>query len=174
MDPGPKTRDSPGPPGPHRAFREDSLGSWRCGEKGVASTGKACPCPMQRGVPILLVTLSPCSEADAHPLRDRSLDFQGPAHMDAHPPSWACLDAERPVSMSFPLSSPRFSSSAFSSVFHSINPSAFKKQKKVSSALTEVRPVGLPAGALKGSGSSSGGVSPLAWMDLALQDKEDS
>ena len=102
---------------------------------------------MQRGVPILLVTLSPCSEADAHPLRDRSLDFQGPAHMDAHPPSWACLDAERPVSMSFPLSSPRFSSSAFSSVFHSINPSAFKKQKKVSSALTEVRPVGLPAGA---------------------------
>lgn len=48
------------------------------------------------------------------------------------------LMKERPVSMSFPLSSPRFSSSAFSSVFHSINPSAFKKQKKVSSALTEV------------------------------------
>ncbi|XP_032161913.1 FYVE, RhoGEF and PH domain-containing protein 5 [Mustela erminea] len=45
---------------------------------------------------------------------------------------------ERPVSMSFPLSSPRFSSSAFSSVFHSINPSTFKKQKKVPSALTEV------------------------------------
>uniref|UniRef100_A0A8C9IYY1 FYVE, RhoGEF and PH domain containing 5 n=1 Tax=Panthera tigris altaica TaxID=74533 RepID=A0A8C9IYY1_PANTA len=44
---------------------------------------------------------------------------------------------ERPVSMSFPLSSPRFSSSAFSSVFHSINPSTFKKQKKVPSALTE-------------------------------------
>uniref|UniRef100_A0A8C3YN27 FYVE, RhoGEF and PH domain containing 5 n=1 Tax=Catagonus wagneri TaxID=51154 RepID=A0A8C3YN27_9CETA len=47
------------------------------------------------------------------------------------------LMKERPVSMSFPLSSPRFSSSAFSSVFHSINPSAFKKQKKVPSALTE-------------------------------------
>ncbi|XP_058144483.1 FYVE, RhoGEF and PH domain-containing protein 5 isoform X1 [Dasypus novemcinctus] len=45
---------------------------------------------------------------------------------------------ERPVSMSFPLSSPRFSSSAFSSVFHSIHPSTFKKQKKVPSALTEV------------------------------------
>ncbi|XP_077607711.1 FYVE, RhoGEF and PH domain-containing protein 5 isoform X2 [Crocuta crocuta] len=45
---------------------------------------------------------------------------------------------ERPVSMSFPLSSPRFSSSAFSSVFHSINPSTFRKQKKVPSALTEV------------------------------------
>ncbi|XP_061053301.1 FYVE, RhoGEF and PH domain-containing protein 5 [Eubalaena glacialis] len=44
----------------------------------------------------------------------------------------------RPVSMSFPLSSARFSSSAFSSVFQSINPSAFKKQKKVPSALTEV------------------------------------
>ncbi|XP_066899509.1 FYVE, RhoGEF and PH domain-containing protein 5 isoform X1 [Kogia breviceps] len=44
----------------------------------------------------------------------------------------------RPVSMSFPLSSTRFSSSAFSSVFQSINPSAFKKQKKVPSALTEV------------------------------------
>uniref|UniRef100_A0A8C0I032 FYVE, RhoGEF and PH domain containing 5 n=1 Tax=Balaenoptera musculus TaxID=9771 RepID=A0A8C0I032_BALMU len=43
----------------------------------------------------------------------------------------------RPVSMSFPLSSARFSSSAFSSVFQSINPSAFKKQKKVPSALTE-------------------------------------
>uniref|UniRef100_A0A8C9EFW0 FYVE, RhoGEF and PH domain containing 5 n=1 Tax=Phocoena sinus TaxID=42100 RepID=A0A8C9EFW0_PHOSS len=43
----------------------------------------------------------------------------------------------RPVSMSFPLSSTRFSSSAFSSVFQSINPSAFKKQKKVPSALTE-------------------------------------
>ncbi|XP_036995251.2 FYVE, RhoGEF and PH domain-containing protein 5 isoform X2 [Artibeus jamaicensis] len=48
------------------------------------------------------------------------------------------LMRERPVSMSFPLSSPRFSSSAFSSVFHSINPSPFKKQKKVPSALTEV------------------------------------
>lgn len=49
------------------------------------------------------------------------------------------------MSMSFPLSSTRFSSSAFSSVFQSINPSAFKKQKKVPSALTEVRQVGLPA-----------------------------
>nr|XP_036879687.1 FYVE, RhoGEF and PH domain-containing protein 5 isoform X2 [Manis javanica] len=48
------------------------------------------------------------------------------------------LRRERPVSMSFPLASPRFSSSAFSSVFHSINPSTFKKQKKVPSALTEV------------------------------------
>lgn len=45
---------------------------------------------------------------------------------------------ERPLSMSFPLSSARFSSSAFSSVFHSINPSAFRKQRKVPSALTEV------------------------------------
>uniref|UniRef100_A0A4W2ICZ5 FYVE, RhoGEF and PH domain containing 5 n=1 Tax=Bos indicus x Bos taurus TaxID=30522 RepID=A0A4W2ICZ5_BOBOX len=44
---------------------------------------------------------------------------------------------ERPLSMSFPLSSARFSSSAFSSVFHSINPSAFRKQRKVPSALTE-------------------------------------
>lgn len=60
--------------------------------------------------------------------------------------------------MSFPLSSPRFSSSAFSSVFHSINPSTFKKQKKVPSALTEVRQVGLPAwgaGDLEGSWSCS-------------------
>ncbi|XP_064218143.1 FYVE, RhoGEF and PH domain-containing protein 5 isoform X2 [Aotus nancymaae] len=48
------------------------------------------------------------------------------------------LMRERPVSMSFPLSAPRFSGSAFSSVFHSINPSTFKKQKKVPSALTEV------------------------------------
>lgn len=44
------------------------------------------------------------------------------------------------MTMSFPLSSPRFSSgSALSSVFHSINPSTFKKQKKVPSALAEVR-----------------------------------
>uniref|UniRef100_A0A8C6MND4 FYVE, RhoGEF and PH domain containing 5 n=1 Tax=Moschus moschiferus TaxID=68415 RepID=A0A8C6MND4_MOSMO len=48
------------------------------------------------------------------------------------------LRRERPLSMSFPLSSARFSSSAFSSVFHSINPSAFRKQRKVPSALTEV------------------------------------
>uniref|UniRef100_A0A8C5ZEF2 FYVE, RhoGEF and PH domain containing 5 n=1 Tax=Marmota marmota marmota TaxID=9994 RepID=A0A8C5ZEF2_MARMA len=42
---------------------------------------------------------------------------------------------ERPVSMSFPLTSARFSSgSALSAVF----PSTFKKQKKVPSALTEV------------------------------------
>ncbi|XP_075406190.1 FYVE, RhoGEF and PH domain-containing protein 5 isoform X2 [Tenrec ecaudatus] len=47
------------------------------------------------------------------------------------------LMRERPVSMSFPLSSPRFSSSAFSSVFHSINSSTFKKPKKVPSALAE-------------------------------------
>lgn len=46
---------------------------------------------------------------------------------------------ERPVSMSFPLSSSRFSSgSALSSVFQSISPSTFKKQKKVPSALSEV------------------------------------
>ncbi|XP_006868737.1 PREDICTED: FYVE, RhoGEF and PH domain-containing protein 5 [Chrysochloris asiatica] len=48
------------------------------------------------------------------------------------------LMRERPVSMSFPLSSPRFSGSAFSSVFHSINPSTFRKQKKIPSALAEV------------------------------------
>ena len=48
------------------------------------------------------------------------------------------LMRERPLSMSFPLSSARFSSSAFSSAFHSINPSAFRKQRKVPSALTEV------------------------------------
>ncbi|XP_048210746.1 FYVE, RhoGEF and PH domain-containing protein 5 [Perognathus longimembris pacificus] len=40
---------------------------------------------------------------------------------------------ERPVSMSFPLSSPRLSS-----VFQSLSPSTFKKQKKVPSALAEV------------------------------------
>ncbi|XP_039766110.1 FYVE, RhoGEF and PH domain-containing protein 5 isoform X2 [Ornithorhynchus anatinus] len=45
---------------------------------------------------------------------------------------------ERPVSMSFPMSSSRFSGSAFSSVFHSIHPSTFKKQKKIPSALLEV------------------------------------
>ncbi|XP_051059258.1 FYVE, RhoGEF and PH domain-containing protein 5 [Phodopus roborovskii] len=45
---------------------------------------------------------------------------------------------ERPVSMSFPLPSARFSGSTFSSVFHSISPSTFKKQKKVPSALVEV------------------------------------
>lgn len=57
---------------------------------------------------------------------------------DAHLLPAACLAAERPLSMS---SSARFSSSAFSSVFHSINPSAFRKQRKVPSALTEVRRV---------------------------------
>ncbi|XP_055985420.1 FYVE, RhoGEF and PH domain-containing protein 5 [Sorex fumeus] len=45
---------------------------------------------------------------------------------------------ERPASMSFPPASYRLSSSAFSSVLHSINPAAFRKQKKVPSALTEV------------------------------------
>ncbi|XP_038596575.1 FYVE, RhoGEF and PH domain-containing protein 5 [Tachyglossus aculeatus] len=45
---------------------------------------------------------------------------------------------ERPVSMSFPMSSSRFSGSTFSSVFHSIHPSTFKKQKKIPSALMEV------------------------------------
>lgn len=53
---------------------------------------------------------------------------------------WLLTSAERPVSMSFPLSSSRFSSgSALSSVFQSISPSTFKKQKKVPSALSEVR-----------------------------------
>lgn len=56
------------------------------------------------------------------------------------PLPWLLTSAERPVSMSFPLSSSRFSSgSTFSSVFQSISPSTFKKQKKVPSALTEVR-----------------------------------
>ncbi|XP_009067864.1 PREDICTED: FYVE, RhoGEF and PH domain-containing protein 5 [Acanthisitta chloris] len=45
---------------------------------------------------------------------------------------------ERPLSMSFPPTSSRCSSSAFSSVFHNINYSSFKKQKKIPSALTEV------------------------------------
>lgn len=57
--------------------------------------------------------------------------------------------------MSFPLSSARFSGSAFSSVFHGINPSAFKKQKKVPSALTEVGRAGLPGGERKGSWEGS-------------------
>ncbi|XP_012512342.1 PREDICTED: FYVE, RhoGEF and PH domain-containing protein 5, partial [Propithecus coquereli] len=47
------------------------------------------------------------------------------------------LARERPVSMSFPLSAPRFPGSAFSSVLHSINPATFRKQKKVPSALSE-------------------------------------
>ncbi|KAG8516946.1 FYVE, RhoGEF and PH domain-containing protein 5 [Galemys pyrenaicus] len=58
------------------------------------------------------------------------------------------LMRERPVSMSFPLSSARFSSSAFSSVFHSINPATFRKQKKVPSALTEVGRVAPARGVL--------------------------
>ncbi|XP_030314232.1 FYVE, RhoGEF and PH domain-containing protein 5 isoform X2 [Calypte anna] len=48
---------------------------------------------------------------------------------------------ERPLSMSFPptsLTSSRCSSSAFSSVFHNIHYSSFKKQKKIPSALMEV------------------------------------
>ncbi|XP_048813393.1 FYVE, RhoGEF and PH domain-containing protein 5 isoform X2 [Lagopus muta] len=45
---------------------------------------------------------------------------------------------ERPLSMSFPPTSSRCSSSAFSSVFHNIHYSSFKKQKKIPSALTEV------------------------------------
>uniref|UniRef100_A0A8C3LWP4 FYVE, RhoGEF and PH domain containing 5 n=1 Tax=Chrysolophus pictus TaxID=9089 RepID=A0A8C3LWP4_CHRPC len=44
----------------------------------------------------------------------------------------------RPLSMSFPPTSSRCSSSAFSSVFHNIHYSSFKKQKKIPSALTEV------------------------------------
>ncbi|XP_032996998.1 FYVE, RhoGEF and PH domain-containing protein 5 isoform X3 [Lacerta agilis] len=45
---------------------------------------------------------------------------------------------ERPLSVSFPTSSSRFSGSAFSSVFHNIHYSSFKRQKKIPSALLEV------------------------------------
>ncbi|XP_010144883.1 PREDICTED: FYVE, RhoGEF and PH domain-containing protein 5-like, partial [Eurypyga helias] len=45
---------------------------------------------------------------------------------------------ERPLSVSFPPTSSRCSSSAFASVFHNIHYSSFKKQKKIPSALTEV------------------------------------
>ncbi|XP_065701838.1 FYVE, RhoGEF and PH domain-containing protein 5 isoform X1 [Patagioenas fasciata] len=45
---------------------------------------------------------------------------------------------ERPLSVSFPPTSSRSSSSAFSSVFHNIHYSSFKKQKKIPSALMEV------------------------------------
>uniref|UniRef100_A0A8C0U5D2 FYVE, RhoGEF and PH domain containing 5 n=1 Tax=Cyanistes caeruleus TaxID=156563 RepID=A0A8C0U5D2_CYACU len=45
---------------------------------------------------------------------------------------------ERPLSVSFPPTSSRCSSSAFSSVFHSIHYSSFKKQKRIPSALMEV------------------------------------
>ncbi|NXM32123.1 FGD5 protein, partial [Oxyruncus cristatus] len=45
---------------------------------------------------------------------------------------------ERPRSVSFPPNSSRCSSSAFSSVFHNIHYSTFKKQKKIPSALMEV------------------------------------
>ncbi|XP_010219696.1 PREDICTED: FYVE, RhoGEF and PH domain-containing protein 5, partial [Tinamus guttatus] len=45
---------------------------------------------------------------------------------------------ERPLSVSFPPTSSRCSNSAFSSVFHNINYSSFKKQKKIPSALMEV------------------------------------
>lgn len=47
---------------------------------------------------------------------------------------------ERPLSVSFPPTSSRCSSSAFSSVFHNIHYSSFKKQKRIPSALTEVGP----------------------------------
>uniref|UniRef100_A0A8C5UGD2 FYVE, RhoGEF and PH domain containing 5 n=1 Tax=Malurus cyaneus samueli TaxID=2593467 RepID=A0A8C5UGD2_9PASS len=43
----------------------------------------------------------------------------------------------RPLSLSFPTTSSRCSSSAFSSVFHNIHYSSFKKQKRIPSALTE-------------------------------------
>ncbi|XP_062977477.1 FYVE, RhoGEF and PH domain-containing protein 5 [Elgaria multicarinata webbii] len=56
---------------------------------------------------------------------------------------------ERPMSVSFPTSSSRFSSSAFSSVFHNIHYSSFKRQKKIPSALLEV--------AASGEGSSISG-----------------
>ncbi|XP_015496507.1 FYVE, RhoGEF and PH domain-containing protein 5 isoform X1 [Parus major] len=45
---------------------------------------------------------------------------------------------ERPLSLSFPPTSSRCSSSAFSSVFHNIHYSSFKKQKRIPSALMEV------------------------------------
>ncbi|XP_071406240.1 FYVE, RhoGEF and PH domain-containing protein 5 isoform X2 [Pithys albifrons albifrons] len=45
---------------------------------------------------------------------------------------------ERPLSVSFPPTSSRCSSSAFSSVLHNIHYSSFKKHKKIPSALTEV------------------------------------
>ncbi|XP_041909899.1 FYVE, RhoGEF and PH domain-containing protein 5 isoform X3 [Corvus kubaryi] len=45
---------------------------------------------------------------------------------------------ERPLSVSFPPTSSRCSSSAFSSVFHNIHYSSFKKQKRIPSALMEV------------------------------------
>ncbi|XP_067400446.1 FYVE, RhoGEF and PH domain-containing protein 5 [Emydura macquarii macquarii] len=56
---------------------------------------------------------------------------------------------ERPVSVSFPPTSSRFSGSAFSSVFHNIHYSSFRKQKKIPSALMEV--------AASGEGSSISG-----------------
>uniref|UniRef100_A0A8C3RNF3 FYVE, RhoGEF and PH domain containing 5 n=1 Tax=Chelydra serpentina TaxID=8475 RepID=A0A8C3RNF3_CHESE len=56
---------------------------------------------------------------------------------------------KRPVSLSFPPTSSRFSGSAFSSVFHNIHYSSFKKQKKIPSALMEV--------AASGEGSSISG-----------------
>ncbi|KYO24883.1 FYVE, RhoGEF and PH domain-containing protein 5 isoform B [Alligator mississippiensis] len=45
---------------------------------------------------------------------------------------------ERPLSVIFPPTSSRCSGSAFSSVFHNIHYSSFKKQKKIPSALMEV------------------------------------
>ncbi|NXE89677.1 FGD5 protein, partial [Menura novaehollandiae] len=45
---------------------------------------------------------------------------------------------ERPLSVSFPPTSSRCSSSAFSSVFHNIHYSSFKKHKRIPSALMEV------------------------------------
>nr|XP_060622219.1 FYVE, RhoGEF and PH domain-containing protein 5 isoform X1 [Anolis sagrei ordinatus] len=56
---------------------------------------------------------------------------------------------QRPMSMSFPTSSSRLSSGAFSSVFHNIHYTSFKRQKKIPSALLEV--------AASGEGSSISG-----------------
>ncbi|NWW47904.1 FGD5 protein, partial [Pedionomus torquatus] len=53
-------------------------------------------------------------------------------------PSLLAKPSKRPLSVSFPPTSSRSSSSAFSSVFHNIHYSSFKKQKKIPSALTEV------------------------------------
>ncbi|XP_043408016.1 FYVE, RhoGEF and PH domain-containing protein 5 isoform X1 [Chelonia mydas] len=94
---------------------------------------------------------------------------------------------ERPVSVSFPPTSSRFSGSAFSSVFHNIHYSSFKKQKKIPSALMEVGPtlpekrwqlqerdllsVAISAGVreAKGTGRSSGLLSKAKSSTLTQQ-----
>lgn len=140
---------TPGLPG----AMERTTGLCRHGEEGIASTGKAChysSSVLAGGAPLL----SGHTEPSPHPTPQGRVPSREGRELSSWrhlcPPLWAqmltslpaaCLAAERPLSMSFPLSSARFSSSAFSSVFHSINPSAFRKQRKVPSALTEVRRV---------------------------------